>query len=70
MSWAGPAEAKVSWTGPTLGGALEARTLGGAREARTLGGAREARTLGGAREVQNFGALGKRRTGRSERRRR
>ncbi len=32
-SWMGPAEEKVSWTGPTLGGALEALTLGGALEA-------------------------------------
>ncbi len=47
-SWTGPAEAKVSWTGPTLGGALEALTLVGARVALTLVGTQAALTLVGA----------------------
>ncbi len=49
MSWTGPAEAKVSWTEPTLGGALEALTLVGARVALTQRNALEAQTLGRAR---------------------
>ncbi len=43
MSWTGPAEAKVSWTGPT-------RELGGAQVALTPLGAQAALTLVGALE--------------------
>ncbi len=50
MSWTGPAWAKVSWMGPTLGGALEAQTFVGARVSATLAGIRVARSLGGARK--------------------
>ncbi len=40
MSWTGPAEKKISWTGPTLGGARKALILWGAGEEQALGGAR------------------------------
>ncbi len=44
VSWAGPVETKESWTGPTLGGVRVALTLGGARVALILGGALESWT--------------------------
>ncbi len=47
-SWTGPAETKVSWTGPILRGVLVALTLEGALVALTLEGALVALTLGGA----------------------
>ncbi len=52
MSWAGPAETKESWPGPTLGGALVALTLGGTGEEQAreqaLEGAGEEQALEGA----------------------
>ncbi len=44
VSWAGPVKTKESWTGPTLGGVRVALTLGGARVALILGGALESWT--------------------------
>ncbi len=44
LNWTVPAGTKVSWTGPTLGGAQAALTLGGARAVLTLVGALESWT--------------------------
>ncbi len=55
MSWAGPAETKESWTGPTLGGALMALALGGALMALAFGGALVALALRGALVALSLG---------------